>query len=229
MTDGEAKQDHDGPRPDRCGGKKKQGPGWCTQPHGWGTDHQGIGHCKLHGGKTPTHKKAAQKIQVMELARRIAGTDAPPADPVDVVLKSIAASWWNVSTYEALVTELPTHPEDDELVVGPDGIAHWKRGNPGLYGRTYHQSGVPTGEAKKHILLQMLDDERDRAAKLAHDAVKLGIEERRLRLAEADAKSLFTGVSEALAAIKVTREQQEEFRRVLSAFFRRTETPVITR
>lgn len=33
--------------------------GTCTRPAGWGTDHVGIGRCKLHGGSTPSHVKAA--------------------------------------------------------------------------------------------------------------------------------------------------------------------------
>lgn len=32
-----------------CNGKKRDG-GLCTQPAGWGTNHVGSGHCKLHGG-----------------------------------------------------------------------------------------------------------------------------------------------------------------------------------
>lgn len=33
-----------------CGGKKRQGPGNCTQRAGWGTDHPKEGRCKLHAG-----------------------------------------------------------------------------------------------------------------------------------------------------------------------------------
>lgn len=34
-----------------CGAKKKQPPhGPCTKTAGWGTDHPGLGKCKLHGG-----------------------------------------------------------------------------------------------------------------------------------------------------------------------------------
>lgn len=33
----------------------------CSLPAGWGTDHPGIGKCKLHGGSTITHVKAAAK------------------------------------------------------------------------------------------------------------------------------------------------------------------------
>lgn len=36
----------------RCG----RGENNCGQVAGWGTDHVGVGACKLHGGKTPTGK-----------------------------------------------------------------------------------------------------------------------------------------------------------------------------
>ena len=46
-----------------CGAKKKQGPGDCQRPAGWGTDHPGSGRCKLHGGSSPSGKKAAKREQ----------------------------------------------------------------------------------------------------------------------------------------------------------------------
>ena len=35
-----------------CGAIKRQGGDPCTQKAGWGTDHVGMGKCKLHGGKS---------------------------------------------------------------------------------------------------------------------------------------------------------------------------------
>jgi len=35
-----------------CGAKTRSG-GRCQLPAGWGTDHPGVGRCKLHGGATP--------------------------------------------------------------------------------------------------------------------------------------------------------------------------------
>lgn len=36
-----------------CGARTRQG-GTCRKPAGWGTDHPGVGRCRLHGGATPT-------------------------------------------------------------------------------------------------------------------------------------------------------------------------------
>jgi len=36
-----------------CGAKTKGTGAPCRRPAGWGTDHAGVGRCKLHGGATP--------------------------------------------------------------------------------------------------------------------------------------------------------------------------------
>lgn len=40
-----------------CGARKRQGPGICRRPAGWGTGHVGEGRCKLHGGCLPLGKR----------------------------------------------------------------------------------------------------------------------------------------------------------------------------
>src|SRR5580765_6107524 len=47
----------------RCD-KPKQAGGKCLMPAGWGTDHKGIGRCKMHGGTSITHRKQAWGIQL---------------------------------------------------------------------------------------------------------------------------------------------------------------------
>lgn len=48
-----------------CGARDRSG-GPCQRPAGWGTDHAGYGRCKLHGGKTPNHQRAARRQQAAE-------------------------------------------------------------------------------------------------------------------------------------------------------------------
>ena len=42
---------------ERCGANTKRGA-VCNKPAGWGTPYR-HGRCKLHGGASPTHVKAA--------------------------------------------------------------------------------------------------------------------------------------------------------------------------
>lgn len=53
-----------------CGGKTRAG-GACGRPAGWGTGHPGVGRCKLHGGKTPTHERAGAR-EIAESAQAAA-------------------------------------------------------------------------------------------------------------------------------------------------------------
>lgn len=46
-----------------CGAKKRSDGKPCRKFAGEGTDHFGIGRCRLHGGSTPTHKKHAVKVE----------------------------------------------------------------------------------------------------------------------------------------------------------------------
>jgi hypothetical protein len=69
----------------RCGAKKKQSEGFCTQFKGWGTDHPGDGPCKLHGGATRNHRNAAVVRQVEDGARRALadlGVSTPVVNPL---------------------------------------------------------------------------------------------------------------------------------------------------
>lgn len=80
-------------RDGKCGGKKKQGDGTCTQAAGWGTPHPGTGRCKLHGGCAPSSVAAGLNEQA---ARELARLDVPPVtDPLTELarLAAQAVAW----------------------------------------------------------------------------------------------------------------------------------------
>jgi hypothetical protein len=54
----------------KCGARKSQTHGVCQLPAGWGTNHYGIGCCKLHGGNTINHVKSAVKDEYRKLLGR---------------------------------------------------------------------------------------------------------------------------------------------------------------
>lgn len=55
------------PKPKALCGATKRGGGKCLQVAGWGTNHPGIGKCKIHGGSTPNHVKAAASQEYRQL------------------------------------------------------------------------------------------------------------------------------------------------------------------
>lgn len=56
-------------RDGRCGAATRTG-GTCTQVAGWGTDHVGVGACKLHGGSTETHRISGARRLAADKIRR---------------------------------------------------------------------------------------------------------------------------------------------------------------
>lgn len=212
----------------KCGGKTRDGTP-CENPAGYKTDHPGIGRCAFHAGATPTHQRAAQ----LEVARRECDRLGIPieVDPGEALMHELWETAGNVAFYRAQVQALPTHPADDvfvpavELEDGERIKAHWERGDPGVYGRVYHVSGVPTGEAKPHVLLTLYNEERKHYAAVATAALKAGVEERRVRMIEADAARILTAQVEALQAIGMG-DKLDEFRRAFVAALRPHVEPV---
>lgn len=83
--------------PDRdkyCRGDKRQSEGECTRPAGWGTDHVGFGRCKLHGGSTPSHRKAGRLRAVEADARSVLAREgvSPIGDPLAKIAELAATA-----------------------------------------------------------------------------------------------------------------------------------------
>lgn len=70
-----------------CNAQKKQGPGLCRKPAGWGTNHAGIGNCRLHLGNARNHRTAAFNEQAK---RELARLDVPAVDDPLTELKKLA-------------------------------------------------------------------------------------------------------------------------------------------
>ena len=189
----------------------------CQRPAGWGTDHLGIGRCKRHGGSTPNHEVAAQRVMAIQACDRLGLEIDVSAE--EALLTEVRECAGNVAFYRRLVQELDEHPAAD---IYDEENEHWQRGEPGIYGRTYHVSGVPTGEGKPHVLVVLYNQERDRLRAVATEVLKAGVEARRLQLAEADAAMLLA--AHATALINMGLEARlEEFRLEFVAAIRTTE------
>ena len=156
----------------------------------------------------------------MEIAKRECATLglAVETTPADALIQEVWEACGNVEFYRSLIQELPTHPEPDVHVTGDEsnGSDHWERGDPGLYGRTYHVSGLPTGEGKEHILLRLYNDERKRKLEAASAALRAGVDERRVRLAEADATWITAAFVQTLETMGLA-DRIEEFRALFNA------------
>ena len=55
----------------RCGAQGRTGTP-CRKSAGWGTDHAGYGHCRLHGGASPNGRVFAAKLEAAAKAEHVA-------------------------------------------------------------------------------------------------------------------------------------------------------------
>lgn len=174
--------------------------------------------CRNHIGQGREHAEIrATEGELQRAADRLG--IRRPVDPAIAFLDLISEAAGNVEFYRSIVEQLATYQDDDEFVSG-EGDGHWERAAPGIVGRTYHVSGIPTGEAKRSIYVQMYDDERDRLEKYVSDALRYGLEERRVRMVEAESRDLLAGVMHAAQLAALTQEQIEVFRRGLAEWIR---------
>jgi hypothetical protein len=205
-----------------CGAKKRQGEGFCKRPAGWGTDHPGVGRCKLHGGKTQTHNhKASIEIARRECNRLGIPVDEDDGDPGELLLAMVREAAGNVEFYRSQVAALTPEPGID-LVLDDEGVPTPTKRNS-IYGPTFHATGRPTGEGKPHVLVTLYNEERDKLVSYAQAALRANVEERRVRLDEMEARRLMAGAVKAIQATGLTPEQAEVFRREFAKALRAQE------
>ena len=152
------------PRPngsphDACGAKTRAGTP-CKARRGWGTDHAGYGRCRLHGGSSPSGIKAAGTEQAR--AAVMAYGLPREIDPHSALLEELHRTAGHVAWLGDRVAEL----QESEMA-GPVGGG---------------QGGYPSIEP--HIWIRLYQEERRHLAGVAKTCVAVGIEERRVHLAE---------------------------------------------
>jgi hypothetical protein len=168
---------------DRVCGAKTRGSGTpCGRPAGWGTDHVGYGRCKLHGGCVPSGRKAAQRQMAVD---QVATYGLPrEVDPHTALLEELHRTAGVVAWLGTKVSQLE---EDD---------AH------GPVGGSDH----PRHEA--HVWIRMYAEERGHLARVAKTCVDVGIEERRVRLAEQQGELLAQAIRNVLVDLGVADHPQ---------------------
>lgn len=180
-----------------CGGKKKQGPGKCTRPKGWGTNHPGRGKCKLHGGATPSHGRAAER----EAAEEAVATYGLPReiDPLQALLEEVYRTAGHVFWLEDVIHRL----ESDELVSGvtktstttplEQSKSSGKSKSKGKGKKAKAEKADPGSERVEQstavsVWVRLYQAERAHLARVSKVAIDAGIEERLVRIAEQQAQ-----------------------------------------
>lgn len=102
-------------RLDDCGGPTKKGTP-CKRPAGWGTEHVGFGHCKLHFGNTESHVAKAQGEQARTAAQLLGKPEA--TDP----FRSLQSLELEAKGYVNYFREKVCALDPDAVFVSPTSI-----------------------------------------------------------------------------------------------------------
>lgn len=173
-----------------CGAKTRQEGAnpTCSLSAGWGTDHPGVGHCRLHGGNTPAQKIRAEKIRV--------DRDA-----------NAALAKLHVAPIEDPVTSL--------LQLGGQVVA-WQEATADLVNKLGDQvryEGVAGGEQLR-AEVGLWERSMDRAIQVLGLIAKLNLEERAVALDERQAEQVIATIEAVLTFLGITGPQAEEARQV---------------
>lgn len=165
-----------------CGAKKKQGEGTCTQVAGWGTPNDS-GPCKLHGGATRTHRKAAQKEQARQACAILGIGRDDAVDPAEALMREVARTQYAIEWYEHTMAALPL--EQAEAIDANRELWMVERKHLG----DVTKKALDAGVARRQI--EMLEDlARQVVAGFSHFARLMGLDPASPQVREAGRQAL---------------------------------------
>lgn len=185
----------------RCGAKGRSGKP-CGLPAGHGTEHVGTGRCKLHGGSTPSHVNKARR-EVAEEAVRTFGLPVETT-PQEALLAEVSRTAGHVKWLGDIVAEL----EKADVVNGITKTVQLPNG-----GRRVEAAAAVT------VWVRLYQQERDRLVRVCDVAIRAGVAERAVRLAEQQAMlvaDVLRGVLADMGVDPTSDEARESMRRHLT-------------
>jgi hypothetical protein len=170
---------------DLCGAQlPNKAPGrTCRNRAGFRTEHFGFGACYKHLGESPNGRRHAAVLEAGQVVRRLGlqpGEEPVKRSPVDVLFMALWQVGEDLSMYQWLVSEL----DAGELTA-----------------ETYHMTGQETGEAKRNVLVQLMEDAELRAAKIASECIRLKIAHEHFKVAQERAVAYSNGMRALVQAL----------------------------
>lgn len=165
-----------------CGGLKRSG-GTCEQPAGWGTNHVGVGTCKLHAGSAPSAELKGQ----IELARRDMLVMGCPLsiEPEDAIRECIRITAGEVLYASNRIAELKAEEAVGAVETSTIRIES---------GEGEMRSEVRLGPPAVHVWIAVRRQAMDRLVAYSAAAARARIDERRVKIAEGQANLLVEAV-----------------------------------
>lgn len=132
----------------KCGARKRAS-GNCTLPAGWGTNHYGIGRCKLHGGSTPNQVKAAASEEMRLLLGR-----PLEINPLDALIWCIKIRSGEVHWLSQKIAELQEHEWIQDTIAGKQFHLYVKERAAAMNDLTrWSQMAISLGIAERAVKL----------------------------------------------------------------------------
>lgn len=155
--------------------------------------------CAMHGGKAPQVVAAAeQRLQARQALLAAEAFGLPrEVDPHSALLEELHRCAGAVQWLGAIVADL----DKDDVVWGRVKETHGTQLEKGAENGT-------TYAAQTNAFVRLWQEERDRLAKVAKTCVDVGIEERRVRLAESAGQQLAAVIRSVLDQLLLTDEQR---------------------
>jgi len=184
-----------------CGAKLLKREGTCTLPPGWGTDHPGAGHCRKHFGSTPSGNKAAERERTETEARKLLdgiGEYDPVADPVDELRRLAGRAVRWLDVLEGIIADLERLRYSTKTAEQIDGR------------------------------IVVFERAMDRCSTILQGLARLNLDERSVRVQEAQVAILAGALAQALAESSLPAEEQQVIRvRVAELVAAADEQPVL--
>jgi hypothetical protein len=158
--------------------------------------------CRFHGGASPQAKAKAQQRLTEEKARTLVETYGRKVETTatEALLDEVQWTAGHVAWLRERVQEI------ESSATGGDGQ------HPLVWGKTREKTGGQdwgqTEEATPNIWLRLYQTERDHLVKVCSAAIKAGIEERRIKLAEQQGELVAHAIRAILADLNLNAEQQ---------------------
>lgn len=190
----------------------------CKNDAGYGTVHAGTGRCKYHGGSTEPHVLNAQRI-LLERAVKTYGLPVDGITPEEALLGELERTAGAVRWLQERISQM----DPEALVWGRHQAKQMglrqlsEEGHEELVEAMGSDLYEITLQAGISAWLDLYLRERTHLTKIAAIAIKAGLEERRIGLAERQGAQLRTVLSAVFSELQLTEAQMRRLPDIMAS------------
>jgi hypothetical protein len=176
----------------------------CHRPAGWGTQHVGVGGCKLHMGNVTSSVISAERATAKQMVKTY-GLNVK-IDPVEAMLEEVERTVGAVRWLQGIIGELP----QGEVVYGlsEESIEPDVRDDDG---RVLVANVSGKMKAAPSIWVDLYQKERRHLREVCRDAIAAGVSMRMITMYEQSADTYVSMFERAINQLGLTPEQRQQY------------------